>query len=191
MDCPQSPAEPQRSLFARQTLETAQDDRLAQPLRQSRDLLVKNGANLVRRVLRRPLCEALGDLLINSLPPNCGRSSTPRDTAGNSMEPWTELTPLTDRAALPEKDEKSRLESVVCIMPVLQDSTTRAQDHRAVALDQNSERKLADVTVTGLVALEQLAVAQPADGSYFEKRVELVEQPAFLAWCHLRLVVSS
>jgi hypothetical protein len=157
------------------TLQIAKDDRNAIAIGESVDLLVEHSpqfgvrALYVPVTLRRQLCRAPFVLL----PSIRIRPEARSGAKGDLMEPGPQRVSDPECAGLPDQDEESGLEGVLCVVRVGQQSAADAHDHRAMTLDQGRESQLCDLALPGRETLEQLPVRELPDHSEIEERAEL------------------
>jgi hypothetical protein len=85
------------------------------------------------------------------------------------MQPGPQRLTNPERSTFVHENKERRLEGVMRIVVVAQYPSTRAQDHRPMALEERCECLLRHVTASVLKPLQQLGVAQPAKAPHLEK----------------------
>jgi hypothetical protein len=96
-----------------------------------------------------------------------------RHSAGDPKEPRGQRISATDRARLAGEHHESRLESILRLMPVLEDDQAGPVNHRAVPPNQGSKRRRGDFSVSGQVMLDQLTVRHTPDRPHVEEDLDL------------------
>ncbi len=127
-----------------------------------------------------------GHALFVAPPEGGGQAGARRRAKGNLMEPRAERVAHPQAARLPDQDQERGLESVVGFELAGQYTSADAENHRSVALDQDSECELGGLAAVGRKAFQKLAVGQVADDSDVEEGFELMNQGRALVAFHWR-----
>jgi len=72
--------------------------------------------------------------------PDQGFTRIAGDAAGDAMKPRTERIPHPESSRLPRQDEEGRLEEILGLVLVAQETSAYAKHHRSVAFHQGCER---------------------------------------------------
>ncbi len=89
------------------------------------------------------------------------------------MKPGTQKLGLPQRTGLAGKHQERRLESVLGVVSVAEQSPANAQDHRPMSRDQGGESQFGLPGSATCEPIEQLTVGQSRDRPPFEDRLEL------------------
>ncbi len=108
----------------------------------------------------------------------------------DAIEPVRQLLAPADRSGPPRQDEKGRLKGILRVVRIGQHPATDAQNHRAMAMDQDSERILGDVSFAGQESLQQLGLGHAAERPQGVERLDLSEDDLCRSSLH-RLTLSG
>jgi len=89
------------------------------------------------------------------------------------MEPRSKRIANPEPARFPHEHQKRRLEGIVAIVRIGENSATNPQNHRAMAFDKHRERKLSSLAASRREPLKKLAVRKVADRPHAEERLKL------------------
>ena len=91
---------------------------------------------------------------------------------------------LSNKTGFVGKCQERHLESILGVVPVVEDARAHAHHHRTVPLNQSAEGRLARLIAPGHELLEQLDVRQTTERSVLEQRLELLGKVARSPACH-------
>jgi hypothetical protein len=155
-------------------LQAAKDNRSPVFIRQTTDLLINPshqfstaGIGIRNRFLRdvsRPLPKTL---LLRPVP------SSSRNSQGDSIKPVADIIAPGDRRGFARQHEKRRLERILGILLMGQDSTAHTPNERPVTFDQGCEGGL--IAANG-ERVEQITVRMRNRGAATEQAVQILER---------------
>ena len=97
----------------------------------------------------------------------------PRRADRHPVEPGAQQVGVADGEGLAGEDEEDGLEGVLGVVPVAQELSADAQDHRPVARHERGEGGIPGRIAAGGEPLQELAVGQTGDRAALEERLDL------------------
>ena len=157
------------------SFQVAEHDRPAEPLGQSRELLVHRDEPIV------DVGGLAGGDEVGQFAHDALAAVRPRSVAAglhghpvrHAVQPAADGVAAPDRPRLADQEQERRLEGVLDLGRAVQDGVADAQDHRPVPHHQRRERRL---VATREVALQELAVGQAGDRPRLEQPVNLPQR---------------
>jgi hypothetical protein len=160
-------------LFASPAFQIAEHDGYAVSVRQAVKLLVHGRHQPVSLNANGPVDRYLGQSSLERPPTDFLGPGLPRSSAGDSVQPGTQGITDPERATLAYQDQERCLKGVHRLMVIAEDSSTGAENHRPVSIDQDREGELGGLAATGREPLEKLPVRQPGGDPILKERLEV------------------
>ncbi|MCI0462074.1 MAG: hypothetical protein L0Z62_34410 [Gemmataceae bacterium] len=155
------PAELAGRFLLSTSLQAAQDQRQAIPLRQPLQLLVQGGKQFANRHLfERVAGGGRNRLTLMMLAAQAGAARLETDVAGDTVQPAGQRRGPAYRRRLPGQQQERRLEGILGGGLITEDAATNAQHHRPVPAHQLGERL---VVLSADIALQQDGIGRGID----------------------------
>jgi hypothetical protein len=126
-------------VFATKAFEAAEDQRGAEVGGEAMDLVVEDRLAVVGRAIRGVDGDLRGGRALVALAAATGGAGARGGADGDLMEPGADGVGGSKGASAAGEDEEGRLERVVGVVLLAEDPAAGAEDHRAVAVDEDAE----------------------------------------------------
>jgi hypothetical protein len=144
----------------RASLEIAEHDGDAVPVRQAVDLPVNDVGQVVRHAMVGPSRVELGRTALGLLATRLLALGLDGGPKGDAMQPGTERIAHPKRSGLAHQHEEGRLKSIAGCVIVVQDGPAGRPDHRPMSRHQRGERRFRLLAILKRIALKQLSIGK-------------------------------